>query len=166
MPFTRAKAHLARSDHPFAHTTLRWWGRLSWSGKVVALAYLGIALGLLFQPDRFAKTPAYHNLIAVLAAQAWGVLYLMAALGLLAGALVARRWRPAVSITAHTITVALTAWWLLAFVVRYATDVSTTIVNVISWAVFLALVLSSGAEVIDQAQAQIWAQGEKEQEPA
>lgn len=114
---------------------------------IVILAYTLIGLGLVLQPDRFSRTPAYGNLIHVFTAVTWGALYLAVAAGLalwLAG--VTPIW---FGTSAHTIAVMLVGGWLAAFVVRYATDSATTIVNVASWTVFLILTVQSSVSVYD-----------------
>lgn len=116
-------------------------GPWAWPGRVVVLTYLAIGLGLVFQPDRFSQTPSYANLLEILDAEIWGVLYMLSALLIAVYLLaVANRFY---GIAAHTFAVMLTAIWLAAFVIRWFTDTSTTVVNIASWAVFLFLIIRS-----------------------
>ncbi len=124
----------------------RWQPRRpDWHPAVLmSIAYTAIGVTLILQPSRFAKTPSYGNLLMLLDQATWGVIYLAVAalLGLSLTALPRRRkWTAAV--IAHTAAIALTATWLAAFVVRYLTDTGTTIVNVVSWSVFFALLVRS-----------------------
>jgi hypothetical protein len=106
----------------------------------VVLAYAAIGLGLVLQPARFGATPSYANLLQFAPAEAWGAAYLTVAGLLVAWRMIRHQW---VGVAAHTLASILTVWWLLAFVVRYSTDNATTIVNVVSWSVFLSLVIRS-----------------------
>lgn len=120
---------------------MRWHGRHRWpaaAGKldltVMSAAFTIFGLSLIFQSSRWHDTPAYHNLLLILPAQAWGGLFL--ASGITMGAAVwqfRRRW---VVIAALTLAFMLTGGWALAFVVRYATSASTTPETWVSWAVF------------------------------
>lgn len=131
--------------------TLRWRsfrGHIEpgvWPGVVIALAYLGFAAGMLFQPERFSSTPAYGNLIDVLDIRVWGACYLVTAL-LLSGYISLLTSR-LFGIVAHTVTLIVTGVWWLAFVIRWLTDDSTTVVNMVSWLVFL-LVTARSASLI------------------
>jgi hypothetical protein len=82
----------------------------------------------------------------------WGTLYLAAAVLMLS--VVIRHRVKVLSIVAHGVALALTLWWLLAFVFRYATDDGTTIVNVMSWSTYAYLLARSalliGADVIKE----------------
>lgn len=116
------------------------WKDTVWTTRTVILAYLAIGGGLLLQPGRFANTPSYANLILIMSSQAWGCMYLAAVALLIAWRLVQPVW---LGVVAHTFTLMVTLFWLLAFVIRYQTDDGTTIVNVVSWTVFLTLVIRS-----------------------
>jgi hypothetical protein len=118
---------------------------------VVGIAFLALSFGLLVQPDRFTKTPAYANLLVVLPQSIWGAIYL--AVGLLIGASVLLRRKRALTVVAHTLSFSLASAWLLGFIIRYSTDSATTIVNVVSWAVLLYLIILSMLELDD------WASG-------
>lgn len=115
--------------------------------RIILFAYLAIGLTLIFQPDRYANTPSYANLIDVLPQWAWGALYLAVALLLAAARLTPNRL---IAIVSHTTAIALTASWLLAFVVRYVTDSGTTIVNIVSWGTFLTILIISVTQLNDR----------------
>lgn len=107
----------------------------------IAIAYFVIGIALWLQPTRWANTPSYANLLQLASTQVWGSIYLAAAILLFAAVRYrSRRW---VLVVGHTVAIALTAAWFLAFVVRYATDDGTTIVNVVSWGVFLSRLIQS-----------------------
>lgn len=105
------------------------------------LVFIGIGLTLVLQAARYSNTPSYANLLDILPAQAWGGLYLAAA-ALKLAAILRYHIRSLVIIT-HTVTIALIAVWLAAFIVRWFTDSGTTIVNVTSWATYLYLTVRS-----------------------
>jgi hypothetical protein len=134
-------------QHPASETgPARRRVRLPVSLFTVTVAYATFGLALWLQPERWANTPAYHNLLVVLTAQTWGTIYLLVA-ALTAAASWKTRIRPVVVI-AHTAAIALTAAWLVGFVIRYLTDQGTTIVNVVSWSTYLVLLIRS-AVVLD-----------------
>lgn len=115
---------------------------------VVGIAFLALAFGLLVQPLRFERTPAYANLLSVLPQSIWGILYLVVAAVIGASVLL---WRHRVfSVVAHTLTFSLVGAWLAGFVVRYVTDDATTIVNVVSWSVLLYLTVLSAMKLDDK----------------
>lgn len=124
------------------------WRDTVWTTRTVIVAYVAIGVGLTLQPSRFANTPSYANLIAFTPSEAWGCGYLAVAALLVAWRLSQRptQW---LGILAHTAAAILTMWWLAAFVIRYATDDGTTIVNVVSWSVFLSLVARSAQGIDD-----------------
>jgi hypothetical protein len=117
-------------------------GRLNLS--VMAGAYMVLGVSLLWQPRRWQSTPAYHVLLDVLPAQAWGGLFL--ATGVLMGTAAwqfdRRRW---LVVTALTPAIALTAGWMLAFIARYLSSPDTTPETWVSWAVFGFLLLRSAS---------------------
>jgi hypothetical protein len=122
--------HVARPDR-------RWWeGHGERLTLVVAMTAIGLTL--ILQPDRYANTPSYANLLDVFPAWVWGLLYVLVAAAVLGGI----RGRTH-SVVIHTAAVALISAWDAAFVIRYLTDGGTTIVNVVSWSVFLTLVIRS-----------------------
>jgi hypothetical protein len=112
-----------------------------WPGVVIGVAYLGFSLGMLFQPSRFSNTPAYGNLTQVLDIRIWGACYLVAAVlfGIYASLLTPRTF----GIVVHMFGLTITAVWWLAFVIRWLTDDGTTVVNVVSWMVFLLVIIRS-----------------------
>jgi hypothetical protein len=111
---------------------------------VMSAAFTVFGLSLVFQPHRWAATPAYHVLLQIFAAQAWGGLFL--ASGIMLG--VAARWyerRRWLVVTALMLALALTAGWMLAFVARYLSSPDTTPETWVSWAVFGFLLLKVAA---------------------
>jgi hypothetical protein len=125
---------------------VKWRGRHRWPAAVGKLdliimsgAFIIFGLSLLVQPHRWHATPAYHDLLLILPAQAWGGLFL--ASGVSMGIAVwqfARRWAVIASLT---LAFMLDGGWMLAFVVRYLTSPSTTPETWVSWAVFGFLLL-------------------------
>jgi|SRR5882762_2289211 len=127
---------------------------------VIALAFLAFGVTMLLQPERYHNTPSYANLIKLVGLPWWGSLYVLASVLLWAYLVRYKRttvtkrevklsdmWLPVV---AHTVAGVLSTVWLLAFVIRYATDSGTTIVNVVSWSVF-TLLLTVSALHVDEA---------------
>lgn len=110
---------------------------------VMAAAFTVFGLSLVFQPHRWASTPAYHVLLQIFTAQAWGGLFL--ASGITLGA--AARWyeRRWLVVTALVPALGLTAGWMLAFVARYLSSPDTTPETWVSWAVFGFLLLKTAA---------------------
>lgn len=103
----------------------------------IILAVFGVAL--VTQSDRWARTPAYGNLLHIFSADMWGAVHLGVAATMVAGMLL-----PAyrvVRVAAHTLAGVLFLVWESAFVIRYLTDSSTTIVNVVSWSVYVMLAI-------------------------
>lgn len=118
-----------------------------WTTRLAVLAFTFIGGGLLFQSDRFQRTPSYGNLIRIAPAWSWGIAYLAAAALLVSWGLfrLPQWW----GVVVHTLAIMLTFGWLAAFVVRYFTDSSTTIVNVVSWTVFLILLIESAFDIYE-----------------
>ena len=108
------------------------------------LTVFGIAL--IFQSGRWQRTPAYGNLLQIFPAHVWGIIHLVIAALIFLGLMIRVR---IFSIFAHTFAFVLLATWAGAFVIRYLTDANTTIVNVVSWAVYLFLLVWSG-KLIDR----------------
>lgn len=130
---------------------MHWLGRVSYpvtAGRlnlaVMSAAYAIFGLSLLWQPHRWQSTPAYHVLLEVLTAPVWGTLFLASgvSMGLAAWQYGRRRW---LVIGALTLAVALTAGWMLAFIVRYLSSPSTTPETWVSWAVFGFILLKVAA---------------------
>lgn len=109
-----------------------------------------IGITLITQPGRYANTPSYANLLDVMPAQAWGAIYCSVAAIKLAA--ITRYHARALTVLAHTIGITLVAVWLVAFIVRYATDDGTTIVNVVSWGTYLYLNVRSVMMLDDEHQ--------------
>jgi hypothetical protein len=119
-----------------------------WPGVVIFLAYAGYGLGMLFQSARFSRTPAYGNLTQVLDIHIWAVIHLIvAALFAAYVSLIASRL---FGIIVHIYGLIVVGTWWLAFVIRWLTDESTTIVNVVSWGVLL-LIMGRSASLIPTA---------------
>lgn len=116
-----------------------------WTTRLAFLAFTLIGGGLLFQPDRFQRTPSYGNLIRLFPATTWGIAYLIVAVLLLSWGL--RRTPQWWGVAVHTLAIMLTVGWLAAFVVRWLTDAATTIVNVVSWTVLLILLVESALDI-------------------
>jgi hypothetical protein len=113
----------------------------------VTIVFYAFAVTLFIQPARWASTPAYGILIDIFPQTVWGAAYVM-----LSVTIYKPTMRP-LAVTAHTAAIALTSLWLVAFVIRYATDVSTTVVNVASWSTYLMLLIQS-ALVLDDSHGQ------------
>jgi hypothetical protein len=114
----------------------------------MAAVFLAIGLTLWVQPQRYANTPSYANLLDILPQHAWGAMYVV-----VAAVKVAAVWRytsRVLTVMAYTLGVALVVVWLAAFVVRYFTDDGTTIVNVCSWATYLYLIVRSAIRLDDE----------------
>lgn len=112
---------------------------LSTTGLVVLCT--GFGLGLAAQPTRWSATPAYGNLLLLASPGVWALCYLAVALALTLG-LAFPIARP-ISVAAHALAFMLFIGWWTAFLVRWITDNHTTIVNVMSWATFVCLVVYS-----------------------
>lgn len=95
---------------------------------VIATVYLYWGVSLIAQPSRWEGTPAYYNLFRVLAPQAWGGLYITSALTGFVGIAIFTRGRKhrEVCNIALALMIVLTLVWLVAFVIRYFTNPSTT----------------------------------------
>jgi hypothetical protein len=125
----------------------------SMPAAIVAWAYMVIGLGLWFQPGRWNRTPAYGILLDIFSQRVWGTLYVAAAIGLAISVWLATN--RAFAIIAHITAIALTTVWLTAFIVRYLTDQSTTVVNPVTWTVLLGALVYSALlvdkhKVVDQ----------------
>jgi hypothetical protein len=112
-----------------------------WPGVVIALAFLGLGLDMLLEPRRFSTTPAYGTLIAVLNIRIWGACYLTAAtLLIIFVSFVTNRQY---GVIAHVASGTIALVWLVVFVIRWRSDPNTTAVNVVSWSVFLMVIIRS-----------------------
>lgn len=113
-------------------------GKLNLS--VMSAAFVIFGLSLIFQPHRWASTPAYHVLLQIFRAQTWGALFLASGIGMaLAVWHFGKRWAVIASLTAAFM---LTTGWGLAFIARYLTSPDTTPETWVSWAVFDFLLLN------------------------
>lgn len=117
----------------------------SQSGLTVSVLFVVFGVALLAQPYRWHNTPAYGNLLAIADTRIWGTAYLLvAALMFIYLFAYSPGW---FAILAHTAIFALSASWLVAFVIRYLTDDGTTIVNVGSWSVYTLLIAYSALRI-------------------
>lgn len=114
---------------------------------VIAAVFYAIGITLWLQPARYADTPSYANLLGILPQHAWSLIYVGTA-SLKVSAIWRYSLRPLV-VVSHAVAIALESAWLVAFIIRYLTDSGTTIVNVVSWSVYLYLSVRS-ALMIDQ----------------
>jgi hypothetical protein len=113
---------------------------------VIGAGYGIYALSLLFQPLRWSRTPAYHNILAIMPAPWWGLCFAVtSALLFAAVAMYGKRWLSVAALTAAGI---ITLAWTLAFIVRWATNNSTTPETWVSWAVN-AYLLTRAAALLD-----------------
>lgn len=125
---------------------MRWIRSVSYpvvAGKlnlsVMSMAFVIFGLSLIFQAHRWGATPAYHILLQIFPAPAWGALFLASGAGMGAAAWqFERRWTV---ICALTFAFTLTTGWMMAFVVRYLSSPNTTPETWVSWAVFDFLLL-------------------------
>lgn len=100
---------------------------------VIGAGYGIYALSLLLQPERWSRTPAYRNLLVILPASGWGLCFAGVSAALFAAVAAYRmRW---LSVTALTAAAIITLAWTFAFIVRWATNSSTTPETWVSWAV-------------------------------
>lgn len=115
-------------------------------GVVVIVALFLQGLDMIVQSDRWHRTPAYHNLLIILNADAWGAIHVAASVSLAVALFVLGRYRMA-SVVAHTVVIALLATWEVAFIVRWITDTGphagTTAANPINWGVLVFLAVRS-----------------------
>lgn len=118
----------------------QFWSEVFTRAIAVLFGVLGMAM--IFQSERFSRTPAYANLITLAPAEFWGSCYLVIAVLLAAWRLKNWRW---IGVVGHTLAFVLLGVWLIAFIIRYLTDSSTTIVNVVSWSMYLLALLRSSA---------------------
>lgn len=124
-----------------------WFSEARTHMLFMACSFLAFGITLWFQPGRYFNTPSYANLLQVASTSAWGSMYLFCAVLLLI--VTFRRRVKVISIIAHGISLALMLWWLVAFIIRYATDDGTTIVNVISWSTYTYLLVRSALLISD-----------------
>lgn len=109
---------------------------------IMGIAYLIFSLSLLLQGNRWHRTPAYRNLLIIMPAATWGVIFGGVAVLLLAAAY---RPRPAaLAFAAILLAFMLTTCWDIAFIVRWATSGSTTPETWVSWVLFDYVLLRAG----------------------
>lgn len=108
---------------------------------VLAIILTVFGFTLIFQSSRWSRTPSYGNLLRIFSADTWGFIYL--AVGILLFLSVAFYTVRMLGVMSHTFAFVLLLGWEVAFIIRYATDQSTTIVNVMSWLNFLFVLLLS-----------------------
>jgi hypothetical protein len=136
-----------RAPHLLHKPPSYYYGRfgVSWPGLLVTVMFFAFGLTMLLQPGRYNNTPSYANLIQIAGLTTWGVAYLIASLMMASFfAYFRSEW---FAVAAHSFAFMLSAVWLGAFVVRYATDDGTTIVNVCSWTAFTILILHSSLRI-------------------
>lgn len=107
-----------------------------------------LGFGLLLQASRWSATPAYANLLAILSAPAWGLIYLL--LGAVIGTVAAVDDLRRFSLWVHAPMFGLLAFWDVAFIVRWWTDDHTTIANVLAWSVYLFTAVRSSVAVAER----------------
>jgi hypothetical protein len=101
---------------------------------VITAAYGIFAVSLTAEPARWAATPAYANLLAIMPQRDWGAAFAVTAVMLAAAVrLWSRHW---LSVTALSVALAITTTWLAAFVIRWLTSGNTTPETWVSWAIF------------------------------
>lgn len=106
---------------------------------VIGAGYAVYAVSLLFQPLRWSRTPAYHNLLAIMPAPAWGGCFAVIAVAVAGSVAFPRvRWLAVIALTA---ALAITLPWAGAFVVRWLTNDATTPETWVSWAVNAYLII-------------------------
>jgi hypothetical protein len=115
-----------------------------WPAAAIAGAYFLLGLGMIAQPERFERNTPYANLLEILSIQVWGGIYLAVSV-LFSVYLIVDQSRLVLSIIAHFTGFTLTGVWLIAFIVRYVTDPTTTISNIVAWLVYLLLLMRSVA---------------------
>lgn len=120
--------------------------RIAFTMLTVAVAYLCIGASLLLQPDRWYRAAGYANLLATATTISWGSAYVL--IGAVMAFAVFRPQYRIGQVVAHTAGIAVALAWLIGFVIRYLTDPNTTVMAVVPWATFLALLIRS-AVVLD-----------------
>jgi hypothetical protein len=133
----------------------RWWTKAqtalledspaTWPARIMVLFYTLLGLGMLAQPDRYSRTPAYANLLEVVGIQLWGILYLLVAALLLA--YVFLNVSRGMAFAIHVVAFLLTVWWFGAFAIRWLTNDSTTNVTTSVWLGFLFIIARSARRI-------------------
>jgi hypothetical protein len=112
---------------------------------VISVAYGIFALSLLFQGHRWGATPAYHNLLAIMPAAAWGGVF--ATTSTLLGLSAWKHHKRWLAIAALTVALAVTTGWGGDFIVRWLTSANTTPETWVSWGVFDYMLLRAAARL-------------------
>jgi uncharacterized membrane protein len=131
--------------------TLREWLKLDDSRShlsMMTVVFFCLGVTLWVQPSRYHNTPSYANLLELMPTWGWGCVYL--GIAALCVSCLLHSARLITTIT-HTAGITLLTVWWLAFWIRWLTDGGTTIVNVLSWGVFLYLMVRSAMKLGDQA---------------
>lgn len=132
----------SRNTHtPFGRGTTGVIRARNVPATVIATAYLLFGLGLLLQPSRWDRTPAYGILLDIFGQQVWGIVYLAVAVALAVSTWLTNNHLAVIA--SHIAAIALTTVWLTAFIIRWATDSATTCVNPVNWVVLLAVLVYS-----------------------
>jgi hypothetical protein len=126
---------------PEASPLTKPWRRIPFQTTLTAIIPTVLGLALIIQSGRWLRTPAYGNLLRIMPADTWGAIYLIVA-ALLIGGIVYRKYH-ALGIAGHTAGFVLLAVWEVGFIIRWITDHNTTIANVLSWGIFLSLLVWS-----------------------
>lgn len=116
-----------------------------WAGFGITAVLAIFGTMLVVQSDRWYKTPAYGNLLHIMTADTWGYVYLGIATLMCFGLIFWGSRR--VNVATHTLAFVVLAAWEVGFIIRYLTDQSTTIVNVVSWGTYIFLVVSSALAI-------------------
>lgn len=135
---------------PLAPRSVSTRTRLPLQTLAVIAIFVIFGLALIFQSGRWYNTPSYGNLLNIMSADLWGLVHLVIAAALSAGLLLRVRL---LSLVGHTAAFMLLTAWEGAFVVRYLTDSGTTVVNVVSWAAYLFLLIWSARTIDDRRRA-------------
>lgn len=106
----------------FRHSGLRDGGRFNL--LIMGVVYLTFGFSMHLQPMRWVRTPAYHDLFAVLPEAWWGTIYLICGTALLTAILLSRHYW--IVLGAVTLGLMVSISWSFAFVVRVVTSSSTT----------------------------------------
>jgi len=111
---------------------------------MMTVVFGGLGVALITQPGRFALAPSFNVILQLLPACAWGGMYLIVALLLLAS--IVARHRFTILVIAHTVALAMVAAWEAIFLTEYVMPGSrTVIVYSLSWAVFILMLTQSAS---------------------
>lgn len=110
----------------------------------IGALYTALGLALILQPNRWSRTPAYGILLDIFRQQVWGTIFIVIAIIISVSVVSQLR---ALIVVAHTLALAIATAWLAAFVVRWITDDSTTIMNVLSLSTITGILLYSVTQI-------------------